>query len=120
MELKYLENKINSIDYQDRQLLGLETRYFGFELEIRLEDTAETCYVLELRGCRKTQITFGEDQFWETNYHKNLHQQQLGFFIQEINFSFTDNPKYKHIQLHFSFLDVEADFTEIEIKKITL
>ena len=72
MELKYLENKINSIDYQDRQLLGLETRYFGFELEIRLEDTAETCYVLELRGCRKTQITFGEDQFWETNYHKNL------------------------------------------------
>ncbi len=120
MELKYLEDRINSIDYQDRQLLGLETRHFGFDLEIRLEDTAETCYVLELRGCRKTQITFGEDQFWETNYHKNLHQQQLGFFIQEISFSLTDNPKYKHMQMHFSFLDVEADFTELEIKKITV
>lgn len=118
MDINAIQQKIDSTEYYDAEVLDFEIKYFGDEVRMVYEDDDETSWVVRFLTCLKVQ--YETDADWRRlPYVKEMARTQLAHFLQKMSIELSDeHPEYMEIKIDTTLLLVEIICREIAFEKV--
>lgn len=115
MEIEALQQRINTINYWDCEVLDFSINYFGDEVRIVIatngcsKDEAnekQACYIIKFLLCYQVEyITDAKDGVWRKSIEvKDMNRCQLGHYMQEIKIIKRDIDGFIEVSLNTSLL----------------
>lgn len=107
MDIQFLEEEIEKTEYWDMTILDVQTKYFGDEVDIFIEEDDKTCWKIRFISCSK--VGYETDVKWRMIRNvKDMKWKQLGYYGQDISLKKDkENENFVHCSLDLSIMSME-------------
>lgn len=120
MDIKLLQNEIDNTDYWDMSILDIQTRYFGDEVYIFIENNEKTCWKISFISCYK--VSYETDANWRTiDNVKEMRGGQLGYDGQDISLKkYEENENFVQCSLDLSIMQMNIVCKNIIVEELSM
>lgn len=120
MDIKLLQNEIDNTDYWDMSILDIQSRYFGDEVYIFIENNEKTCWKISFISCYK--VSYETDANWRTiDNVKEMRGGQLGYEGQDISLKkYEENENFVECSLDLSIMQMNIVCKNIIVEELNM
>ncbi|MCD2223142.1 hypothetical protein LAX75_00440 [Listeria cossartiae] len=120
MDIELLQNEIDNTEYWDMSILDIQTRYFGDEVYIFIENNEKTCWKISFISCYK--VSYETDANWRTiNNVKEMRGGQLGYDGQDISLKkYEENENFVQCSLDLSIMLMNIVCKNILVEELSM
>ncbi|EHK2495037.1 hypothetical protein ACY4RH_001882 [Listeria monocytogenes] len=120
MDIELLQNEIDNTEYWDMSILDIQTRYFGDEVYIFIENNEKTCWKISFISCYK--VSYETDANWRTiDNVKEMRGGQLGYDGQDISLKkYEENENFVQCSLDLSIMLMNIVCKNILVEELSM
>ncbi|WP_221636017.1 hypothetical protein [Listeria cossartiae] len=120
MDIELLQNEIDNTEYWDMSILDIQTRYFGDEVYIFIENNEKTCWKISFISCYK--VCYETDANWRTiDNVKDMRGGQLGYDGQDISLKkYEENENFVQCSLDLSIMLMNIVCKNILVEELSM
>ncbi|MDR1567722.1 MAG: hypothetical protein LBS33_03450 [Streptococcaceae bacterium] len=120
MDIKLLQNEIDNTEYWDMSILDIQTRYFGDEVYIFIENNEKTCWKISFISCYK--VSYETDANWRTiDNVKEMRGGQLGYDGQDISLKkYEENENFVQCSLDLTIMLMNIVCKNILVEELSM
>ncbi|WP_219931632.1 hypothetical protein [Listeria monocytogenes] len=120
MDIELLQNEIDNTEYWDMSILDIQTRYFGDEVYIFIENNEKTCWKISFISCYK--VSYETDANWRTiDNVKEMRGGQLGYDGQDISLKkYEENENFVQCSLDLSIMLMNIVCKNILVEEVSM
>ncbi|MCD2253809.1 hypothetical protein [Listeria marthii] len=120
MDIELLQNEIDNTEYWDMSILDIQTRYFGDEVYIFIENNEKTCWKISFISCYK--VSYETDANWRTiDNVKEMRGGQLGYDGQDISLKkYEENENFVQCTLDLSIMLMNIVCKNILVEELSM
>lgn len=118
MSINEIQEKIDSTEYWDLEILDFTIKYFGDEISMIIYNDNETSWKLTFLSCYKMQ--YETDSNWrDIPYVKDMKRPQMGYYGQDISVAKNEeHSTFIDVKMNLSIMMVEFSFKEFRLEKV--
>ena len=117
MDLRKIQELIDSTEYWDEVILDLKFHYFGDVIDIIVKKNAFSSWLIRFSRCIK--VLYVTDAEWRGDIAvSDMTESQKGYFGQKIDVSLADTSDIYEVDIDLTILDMKITCYEIEVKEI--
>lgn len=120
MNIEMLQNEIDSTEYWDMSILDVQTKYFGDEVYIFVENNEKNYWKISFFSCYK--VSYETDSNWRTiDNVKEMRGGQLGYDGQDISLKkYENNDNFIECSLDLSIMTMNIVCKDIVVEELSM
>ena len=117
MNKELLQNEIDKTEYWDVRILDIQTKYYGDEVCVYIENDVEKCWEIKFTSC--VNVSYETDANCRSiDNVKNMRNGQLGYFGQKIFINdYNNGTDLMAVQMDFSIMTMNILCKNIEVRE---
>ena len=120
MNIKVKQQEIENTEYQDMRIWDIQTRYFGDEVVIFVENNDKTCWEIIFSSCYT--VSYQTDaNTRRIDKVESMRGGQLGYYGQDISLeSYSEDENFVKCVIDLSILTMEIVCQNIEVNELDM
>lgn len=118
MKIEEFQERIDSTEYWDSDILDFSINYFGDEVCMYIYNDDKTSWKLSFLSCFK--VRYETDAAWRSIPHvKDMNAPQLGYYGQDITvYENKEDNRFMDIKMDLTIMQVQLSFKDMLLEKV--